>query len=605
MTDKLKALPHVVIYGALSEASDDPDMQSIATQHAAVVARLNQLHGQDGYVIVGTFEDDGYSGSKRNRGPGLQAAIDAAVAAAAEHGAAELWANTAARFGRGTSKPNEARAIGELFYAMRRQGVALRAVVDDEMVSNEMLVGIGSTLAAKYASDLGESVRRAKRRKVASGERPGGPPRDGYRIVYQHDASGRVVGRSYEFDPERAPIWREAFALALDGTSTSEIARSLNARGHRTRRSGNPFDRRGIEQGLSSPFYAGRIAYLIGTPDEQVVDGHHPPLIDPADFDRLQRRLKATREHGPRPKRGRPPANHALARLATCWTCGSRMLALTSSYRRADGTRHRYYRCAAVHAGTGTCDAPPVDAEIVDAGVIEELDRLLIDFDAWRQRIEHGHLAEGQRLAQEVERARADHAELTRTADLAHRAWLRYLERDDGSADAVLPAVQSAQADADAAQRRLQAAQAAYASIPAHADTDALLDFANDLREAIRGKLDRANGAMAAVNAALREVFAGFSLRVGEWAGIEDGHVAYAGRPAVIVVPLLRADVAYTLADPLLLPTDEDAAPVLRWLRIAAGGPSASAPSAPATYPPTASSPTTSAGKASASGRTV
>jgi hypothetical protein len=116
----------VVIYAALSKKGDNDD-ESLESQKRKVRERLAQIY-PDGDDVIGEFEDDGYSGSKRDRGPGLEAAIAAVTKAAEECGHAELWANTSARFARGKGGPKAARALGGLYYDMKRVGVALRTV---------------------------------------------------------------------------------------------------------------------------------------------------------------------------------------------------------------------------------------------------------------------------------------------------------------------------------------------------------------------------------------------------------------------------------------------------------------------------------------------
>src|SRR5438045_4147080 len=105
-----------IVYGALSKASEDE--ASIESQIAAVRARLGQLY-PEGCEIIGPFADDGYSGSKRNRGPELEQAISTAIRAADEFEEVELWAVVSSRFARGSGRRNEARAIGSLFYDLR------------------------------------------------------------------------------------------------------------------------------------------------------------------------------------------------------------------------------------------------------------------------------------------------------------------------------------------------------------------------------------------------------------------------------------------------------------------------------------------------------
>lgn len=578
------ALPRLVFYAALSKASGDRDQESIASQLARVRAKADAEYPA-GYVLLrdGTLDghtDDGYSGSKRDRGPGLERAIRAAVNAANDGNGApvELWANTPARFARGTGRRDEARSIQELFVHMRREGVTLRTVNDDDMVRREELVGFASSMAAKYAQDLSESVRRARLREFNNGVFTGGSPRDGYRIVRVHDDEGRVVGREIVIDDARADLWRRIFALAREGVDDGQIARRMNVDGQRTK-SGRYFDRRAIGDGLECQFYAGRLVRNVRRPDELiVVDGRHPALIPPADFDALQRKRRQLRQ-ATRPARsqrrkgaGRPAQNHALAGLARCGGCGQRMAAVTSNYVRKDGTRRRVYQCVSGASGAGNCGAPCVSAELIDGEIVAALDRLLIDFDGWRQRIEVGQSDERERLTRELERAERDHAEQTRRHDAVSAKWADYIAAgDERTAALVLPAVER-EADALAqADRRLTATRDALDSIPEHADGDALLDFAGKLSEAVRGRLDAADGSMGAVNAALRELFAGFELRETEWAGIENGAIVYAGgRRAVAVQPILRESVALALADewPKLIPTDDPEAPPLRWLTV-------------------------------------
>lgn len=566
---------HVVLYAALSKASDDHNEGSIETQLAAIRDYLEREH-PDGFTIVGEFHDDGYSGSKRNRGPDLDAAIQAAARAAAEQGACELWANTPARFGRGTSRPNEARALGELFYETRKQGITLRAVKDGVYLTEEF-IGIGSRVAAQYSADLSESVRRARRRDFDKGEFTGGRPRDGYRIQHIHDQDGRKLGREIVFDSPRAEVWLRIFALAREGIPDGQIARRVNKEGRRTR-SGRYFDRRSIADGLEAEFYAGRLVRRDPDSGELIViEGKHPALIPPAGFDALQQKRRRSQADQPpaggaghRPGAGRPARNHALATLAVCGNCGERMAAQTSNYVRKDGTRRRYYQCRRSLTGAGNCGAPVFSAELVDGEIVAELDKLLIDFDVWRARIESGQDDDRRRLAAELDRAEQDHAEQARRHDRVQRKWADYVAAgDDERADLVLGAVERERDALVQAERRLTATRDALDSIPEQIDSDALLDFANALQEVVRGRLDRANNSMEEVNAALREIFECFELRETEWAGVQDGRFVYAGgRLAVAVQPVLRESVALALADdwPKLLPTDNRDVPPLRWL---------------------------------------
>jgi len=615
---------------AYAVKSSHDEKESVRSQLAEIADAVRREGGRE---IVARFGEQRRSGFRAERGPELEAAMEAAIQLAQEHGEAELWVWISSRLARGDGTRGR-RSVGLVVAQLLYENVRVRSVTDDHLVT-PMLAGIASEQAHKYAADLSAHVKRGKRDAVAKGLHPGGPPRDGYRIVYEHDDAGRVVHRRFVLDPERADIWRRIFALAREGVTDSMIARHMNAAGKRTRRGGNPFDRRGIAAGLTNPFYAGRIGYMLGTDDEQIVNGTHPPICPPADFDALQRKRKglaaddapetnaddatatgtpatARASSGARARRregaGRPAQNHALARLACCFHCGARMTPVTSTYVRRDGTRRRTYQCDNVHYSTGLCNAPSLDAELADAAVLAELDRLLIDFDGWRERIEAGQSDERERLTRELERAERDHAAQEARHAAVQRKWADYIAAgDDARADLVLEAVERERDALAQAERRLAATRDALASVPEQANGDALLDFANGLQAAVRGRLEAANGSMAAVNLALRELFASFTLREGEWAGVgADGAIVFGGeRRAVIVQPHLRESIAHALADELaagmFAPTDGEL-PALRWLSV---GDRREAPSAAGAAASTASGHPALSAIPSASGRIV
>ncbi|MBA2794370.1 MAG: recombinase family protein [Thermoleophilaceae bacterium] len=152
-----------------------------------------------------------------------------------------------------------------MYYDLKRVGVAIRTVADDEYLSNEMLVGFASAQAAKYSRDLSESVTRAKRRQAERGEHLGGPMPLGYRLA---EKKWVVV------DPETAPLVKRIFELASQGVPDAAVARTINQEGLRTRK-GQPFTRRLVQHMVCNAFYAARIEY-----DGDSFDAQHAPLIE-------------------------------------------------------------------------------------------------------------------------------------------------------------------------------------------------------------------------------------------------------------------------------------------------------------------------------------
>jgi hypothetical protein len=228
------------------------------------------------------------------------------------------------------------------------------------------------------------------------------------------------------------------------------------------------------------------------------------------------------------------------------------MEAYTSNYARKDGTRRRLYRCTHVRDSTGLCHAPSVPAEIVDAEILRNLPRLMLDFETWRDGLVAKASGVRDRMRAEVERAEQSYADAVTLHERAQARWLRLTSADDPAADDVLPMVRIAREQEERAATLLQSTRDALAGVETEPDHDALLDFANALHATIRGKLDP-NATVAEINLALRELFAGFRLRTTTWGGAvteAKGRtvVVYEdGEPAVAITPTLRPEVAWAV----------------------------------------------------------
>ena len=512
----------VVIYAAKS--SPDPG-DSVASQIECVQDRLSDE--ADRVLYADPFSEENVSGYKRSRGPQLDAAISAARAAASESGQAELWVFHSSRLARGSGKTSEARALGEVFYYLRRHGVTLRSVEDDPYVTDEAFVGMASKMANKYSQDLSSHVQRGKRDQFERGKRLGGPVPDGYLLADQIE-DGHAL-RRYVFDPHREDVIHRMASLALDGLGDPAVARQLNQEGHRTKR-GKGWTRRRVQDTLTNPFYAGRVAMHRGTPNEELRPGEWPALIAPSDFDRIQG-LRAGRDHSPKShafRTGRRTTRYALARLARCDRCGERLYCVSSPYKRKDGTQQRSYICANVWTRTGLCDQPKLDAAKIDVAVVAHLDRLFIDFDEWLANLAKG--AEDHRGSLEAELA-AELDQLARVDGLEAKLRQRYLETleaGDPNGRAVESALNEILGDKEAHEQRVNALQAALATQREEPPTDAMLDVYNAIAQAVRG----AGGdeqAVSELNERLRAVFDEF--RVDQ---VDTGVVG--------VLPVLRSD---------------------------------------------------------------
>jgi Recombinase zinc beta ribbon domain len=165
----------------------------------------------------------------------------------------------------------------------------------------------------------------------------------------------------------------------------------------------------------------------------------------------------------PRSRAGATSRRFLLATLGRCWNCGETMYAVTSTYKRVDGTRARNYMCGHVKNGTGLCDAPSVPAELVDSYVLKHLGDFTDAADRWLHEL--GSDRQGAEAA--AERALAD-AEAARDELAAGITKLeaRYAREDDLDAPKAEACCRSSDASAPSSRARSAPSRAPPTSSP-------------------------------------------------------------------------------------------------------------------------------------------
>lgn len=497
------------------------------------------LAAREGWRVVAEHRDEAASAYKGNRGAGLAAAKRDAERLAAECGESVLIVQHSDRLARGDGV--RADHLVELALWARKTDVRITSVQDPATFEGglafaAMMGDRNHEDSRRKASAVRDGVRRAFER----GQLPGGPTPDGLSRVPRVAEDGRVVS-DVAIDPTRGPLIRRIFELAAAGVADANIARALNRDGHRTA-SGKAWFRRRVQDTVTNPVYAGLVVWHRGQPDEERRVGEHPALVDPETFERIQK-LRAARDRGAgsdRLPKGRPNSRHLLAGLATCERCGDLMRPTVSTYKRKDGTHARHYECRHVKDGTGLCDAPKVDAEVVDAAFASHLESFFIDFEAWAAAM--GAQRETDRTA--VEQSVQWESEALREVDrlrnaLAHRYAHSLGAGDDAQAEACAQAMRLKATERDQIAHRLERLRETLAAIEEEeaAPVDAMLDFYNRLSDGIRGRLARDE--IADVNRGLREVL----LRV-------DLEMAPDGQQLVQVCPVLRPEVVEFFSEP-------------------------------------------------------
>jgi DNA invertase Pin-like site-specific DNA recombinase len=117
---------------------------------------------REGWTVVGRFKAEGFSAYRGNRGPDLERAKRAAVAAAEEHGECMLVVQHSDRLARGAGDaPGAADHLGEVYFWARRHGVRLRSVQDDANLEDALravLIGERNTEDSKRKSEATRAV---------------------------------------------------------------------------------------------------------------------------------------------------------------------------------------------------------------------------------------------------------------------------------------------------------------------------------------------------------------------------------------------------------------------------------------------------------------
>ena len=179
---------------------------------------------------------------------------------------------------------------------------------------------------------------------------------------------------------DRMGLRTKAGAGKASGNRIAANGSEVDSASHRIAGGEGLFERGHIHYILTNPLYAGRIRHR-----SQIYDGQHPAIIDPAVWDDVQERLKATagREEG----KARIGFEDIAARRQAVRRDGDR---LTPSHANKKGRRYRYYVSNRLVAGKGDIDksrtaggwrlpARPLEQQLAAAVQAHLRDRLPVD----------------------------------------------------------------------------------------------------------------------------------------------------------------------------------------------------------------------------------
>jgi DNA invertase Pin-like site-specific DNA recombinase len=465
-----------ILYGVKSS----PDEKGAVDDQLKVIRDALPADRQE----VAAFQEENQSGYRKSRGPELERAIAAAIAAARQDGEAELWCWHSSRLARGTGRKGQARALGALFYELRSEGVAIRSALDDPYVTTEEFIGMASRQSAKYAEDLSDWTRQGIQRRRQAGKPVGGLPY-GY-SVQKVIVDGHVVTRR-QIDPITGPILVQIYEWSASGLTPGDIVRRLNAAGVPTAR-GKVWRAISILDVIDNDTYEGRNGY------PAILDGDlaqraraHRVRADPA---AVQRR-----------KGGRPgDDSYVLKGIAFC-TCGAPL------YTTSRWTPGRAYVCRERMQSSGLCGSRAIPAPMAEERVLEHLTLFVGDVEQWVGEQLAGRQEERQARQRQVDALLAQLAVLDRQRD----ARMAEIAEHGITSPVAFELVERIDDDRVSLRRDIDDARSALGEWSAQLDANAIVAFYQGLVDLVTGKVANADGA-AEVNRALHESLTGVWL---------------------------------------------------------------------------------------------
>ena len=363
MTGKDKSRELAVVYARFSSARQHET--SIEGQLAAA----HKYADEKGYTIIHEYCDRAKTGTNDNREEFQRMLSDCA-----KHQFTVIITWKVDRFGRNREE------ITFNKYKAKKNGVRVEYVAETVVDGPEgvILESVLEGMAEYYSLQLSQNVQRgmleaAKKHHVTSGA----AVPFGYRVA---------ADKTYEIDPDRAPIAKKIFELYAAGNSEADVVRYLNAKGYRTSR-GNKFNRNSLKRMLKNEKYTGVYIYKDIIRDEDAI----PAIIDKETFHKVQEMLKVNKK---RPYNKWSYSDYILTGKLFCGKCNAPMTGKSGTGR--SGVKHCYYSCMNRQNKKG-CDQNNVRQDFIEPLVLDkihtvlhnqELFQLIVD-KTWEYYLQH------------------------------------------------------------------------------------------------------------------------------------------------------------------------------------------------------------------------
>lgn len=317
------------------------------------IAAARKYAADKGYTILREYCDRAKTGTNDNRDAFQQMLNDCAKK---QFSVIIVW--KVDRFGRNREE------ITFNKYRARKNGVRVEYVAENISDGPEgvILESVLEGMAEYFSRQLSQNVQRGLLEAAKKHHVPGGNA-----VSYGYRAA---KDKTYEIDPDEAPVVKLVFDMYAAGKTEFEIIRYLNSHGIRTKR-GSEFKKNSLIKMLHNERYIGTYIFKDIIREENVI----PPIVSKDVFRKVQEMLKINRRM---PSNKWSYTDYILTGKLFCGMCGSQMAGVSGTSRSGD--KHSYYACMK-RWKEKACDKKNVRQDVIEPLVLEAIYTILDDHD--------------------------------------------------------------------------------------------------------------------------------------------------------------------------------------------------------------------------------
>ncbi len=407
------------------------DRQDVDLSVAAQLRALRDYADKNGYAVAREYVDEAESGRIADR-PQFRRMLDEAAKPEAPFQEILVW-----KFSRFTRKREHAVAFKSM---LRKRGIRVTSITEhaDDSPTGKLMEAIIESVDEFYSENLAEEVRRGMREAASRGFWVSTYAPYGYKKVQVQD--GAKKRPKLELDPPAYGVVRRIFQLALQGTSTLEITKTLNREGLVSPQRGR-WTKTTIHRILTNETYTGTLVWGTKAKDNQPpvrVEDAFPAIVSRGEFEQVAAILGSKAPAKIHPRRAASP--YLLSGIVKCETCGK---ALTA--HEAKSGQFTYYVChSLLKQGQGACDTPRLNAKRFERMIIENIRENILTESNIRDLVKLVNEELDSIIKEQREKVEAIEEELSEIRRRMDRLWV-VVETSDLEINDILPRIREHQ----------------------------------------------------------------------------------------------------------------------------------------------------------------